>query len=110
MAETKENSDDIFGESDLLALAVELEVTGRMQSSLMISSTRAKNAGSAIRDLLQSLEVHRDKRPSYGTTSSEISVQLKKIERLLLQQEQRLLRIESHLVDSDLSTIASKPS
>lgn len=36
MADIKEKSDSLFGKSNLLALAVELEVTGRMQSALMI--------------------------------------------------------------------------
>lgn len=99
MADIKEKSDSLFGKSNLLALAVELEVTGRMQSALMIGRDRAKNAGLAIQELLQSLEAYEDKRPSYASSSSELNVQLKRIEHLLLQQEQRLLKIETHLVD-----------
>lgn len=108
MADKRENSDNLFGRSDLLALAVELELVGRTQSTFMIGGTRAKNAGSAIRELLQTLEGYEDKRPSYVSSSSELNVQLKRIEHLLLHQEQRLLKIETHLVDHGLTLAATE--
>ncbi|SCM66577.1 hypothetical protein [Donghicola eburneus] len=101
MTDERGKEDGLYSSSDLLTLALELEVTGRMQSALMIGGVRAENAGAAIRQLLQSLERCQEKRPSYTSPSLETNAHLKNIERLLERQEQRLSKIEAYFAGHD---------
>jgi hypothetical protein len=84
-------------EENLLALAIELEIAGRMQSSVMLGGSRAERAGAAIRSLIHSSERYADKRTSFISPSAEIGVHLEKIERMLEQQDMRLRQIETKL-------------